>query len=238
MAVVEWKKEGTVAVITMCNGENRHNPDFVAGMMQAFDEIEKDETIYAVVIASNDKKSWSQGIDLTWMMGRAVAQDQPAIVQFMYSLNAMFTRVLLFPLPVIAAINGHAFGDGVMLACVCDFRFMKADRGFFCLPEVDINIPLLPAMQAIVRRCMGEYKFREMALTGKRYGAAELAEHNVLVKASANEEELMADAMAYAKTFTKQRSIFGEMKKRMNKHIVEIMKTEDPEFIDSGKLMI
>ena len=45
MAILEWKKEGTVAVITMTNGENRHNPDFAAALMGALDEIEKDTDV-------------------------------------------------------------------------------------------------------------------------------------------------------------------------------------------------
>lgn len=42
MAVVEWKKDESVAVVVMNNTENRHNPDFAAGMLQVFDEIEKE----------------------------------------------------------------------------------------------------------------------------------------------------------------------------------------------------
>jgi enoyl-CoA hydratase/carnithine racemase len=45
MAVLEWKKEDSVAVITLTNGENRHNPDFVAAFLAALDEIERDTEI-------------------------------------------------------------------------------------------------------------------------------------------------------------------------------------------------
>ena len=38
MAIVEWKKDGTVALLTMNNGENKHNPDFTKAMLNAFDE--------------------------------------------------------------------------------------------------------------------------------------------------------------------------------------------------------
>lgn len=69
MAVVEWKKDESVAVVVMNNTENRHNPDFAAGMLQVFDEIEKETDIFSVVITSSDAKSWSQGIDLIWITG-------------------------------------------------------------------------------------------------------------------------------------------------------------------------
>lgn len=238
MPVMEWKKDGTVAIVTMTNGENRHNPDFLAAILQTMDEIEKDSTVTAMILTSGDPKNWSLGIDLAWIMGVAAQQDFPAIKTFMYDLNRMFTRILLFPMPVIAAINGHTFGDGSIMAAACDFRFMKADRGFFCMPEVDINIPLLPAMQAMLQKIMPAHKFIELVLTGKRAGAAELAAANIIVKACADNEELQKEALAFARTFTKQRPIFAEMKRRMNKHILELMEKEDVVYIESGQLMM
>jgi len=144
MSIIEWKKDESVAIMTMNNGENRHNPDFIKAILMAFDEIENDETISSVIITSSDKKNWSLGIDLEWITGAMKNNETQTIKDFMYGLNQAFERVLLFPMPVIAAINGHAFGDGTILACACDFRFMKADRGFFCFPEIDINIPICP----------------------------------------------------------------------------------------------
>jgi enoyl-CoA hydratase/carnithine racemase len=238
MALIEWEKDETVAILKMVSGENRHNPDFNAEMLAAFDEIEKDTSIYSVVIVSTDKKNWSLGIDLTWMMTAIGKQDQESIKKFMYGLNDIFTRLLTFPMPVIAAINGHCFGDGSIMACACDFRFMKADRGFFCFPEVDIDIPLLPGMQACVKKALPYYKVEEMIFSGKRTGAPELAEHNIIVKACADEEELMKDALAFAKTFTKKRPIFGEIKKRLHKNVLEIIEKEDPPYIDAFNLMI
>jgi enoyl-CoA hydratase/carnithine racemase len=238
MSVIEWKKVETVGVITMINGENRHNPDFIRAILTAFDEIEADPGISSVVIASSDPKNWSQGIDLTWMMDAMAKNDLQGMRDFMYGLNRIFKRILLYPMPVIAAINGHAFGDGTIMACACDFRFMKADRGFFCFPEIDINIPFLPGMLAIVRKAIPYYKLEELVFSGKRTGAAELEAHHVIVKACDNEEVLMREALAFAKTFTKKRPIFGEMKKRMYGSIIVIMEKEDPVFIEPLQLMM
>lgn len=236
MAVLEWKKDGTVAIITLTNGENRFNPDFNAAVLKAFAEIEQDAAISSVIIASNDVKNWSQGIDLVWMMDMVVKNDLPAIRDFIYGANEIFKRILLFPMPVIAAINGHAFGDGSIMACCCDFRFMKADKGFFCFPEVDIDIPFLPGMLAMLKKAFPYYKMEEAVFSGKRMGARELEEHHIIVKASANEDELMRDTLAFARTFTKKRPIFGELKKRMHKHIIDLMEKEDTVLIDAVKL--
>jgi len=238
MAIIEWKKVETVGVITMNNGENRHNPEFIRAILTSFDEIEADPKISSVIIASSDPKNWSQGIDLQWMTDAMAKNDLQGIRDFMYGLNRIFNRILLYPMPVIAAINGHAFGDGTIMACACDFRFMKADRGFFCFPEIDINIPFLPGMQAIIRKAIPYYKLEELVFSGKRTGAAELEAHHVILKACENEEALMREALAFAKSFNKKRPIFAETKKRFHRTIIETMEKEDPAFIEPLQLML
>ena len=85
---------------------------------------------------------------------------------------------------------------------------------------------------------MPEYKFNEMLLTGKRATAQELAESHVIEKASENLDELMKDAFEFAATFQKQRGIFGELKKRKHKTIIDVMDTQDVEQIESLNLFI
>lgn len=238
MANIEWEKRETVGIVTMNAGENRQNPDYVRAILTVFDEIETDPEISSVIIASSDRKNWSLGIDLKWIADAMAEKDFPVIREFMYGMNRVYRRILLYPMPVIAAINGHAFAAGAILACACDFRFMKSDRGFFCLPEIDISIPFLPGMLSIVRKAIPYYKLEELVLTGKRTVAAELEAHHIIVKTCENEEALMQEAMTFAKMFNKKRPIFAEMKKRLHGRIIEIMEEEDPVFIDPLNLMI
>jgi len=238
MAIANWKKEGTVAVVTLSNGANFQNLNFSTRMNEIFDEVLADDGVYALVLTSDDVKNFSQGVDIEWLGQRLQEKDFESMKAFMYATNRVFKRLLQMPLPTIAAINGHAFGNGAMLACACDFRFMKRDRGYFCFPEVDISIPFLPGMIAFVRKAMPEYKFNELKLTGKRVGADELEQHHIIEKASANVEELMTDALGFAATFQKKRGIFGEHKKRMHKAIIEVMEKEDIVFIEALDLFI
>ncbi len=232
MSIVLWEKRETVAVLTMNNKENRQNLDFANAMIKALDEILEDTGILAVVIASSDEKNWSQGIDLQWLMERRADDDLNALRSFIYRMNDVFKKLLLYPMPVIAAINGHAFGNGALLACTCDFRFMRSDKGFFCFPEVNVSIPFLPGMIAFARKAIPEYKYQEMVYTGRRFTALELEEHHVIRKACRDQDELMKESMDFARTFEKKRGIFGELKKRMYKSIVEVLEKEDPKFIE------
>ena len=135
----------------------------------------------------------------------------------------IFKKLLLYPLPVIAAINGHAFGNGSILSCACDFRFMRSDKGFFCFPEVNISIPFRWGMNAFVKKAIPIHLLSQMQLTGNRFTAPELEKHNIIVKACADQEELMSSAIAFAKTFQKKRLIFGELKRRLYADIIKVL---------------
>jgi enoyl-CoA hydratase/carnithine racemase len=135
-------------------------------------------------------------------------------------------------MPVIASINGHAAGNGAILASCCDFRLMKADREYFFLPGVDINIPYLPGIQEIIKQAFPYCKLEEAVLTGKLYDAKELEEHHVIIKACDDAEAVLRESIAFAKTFKKKSSLFGEIKKRLNKHIIAVIDNEDPAYIE------
>ncbi|MFO8111620.1 MAG: enoyl-CoA hydratase/isomerase family protein [Desulfosalsimonadaceae bacterium] len=232
MPMIHWEKRESVAVVYMDNGENRQNLEFAQALHSVLDEVEADSTVTAVVLTSKSAKFWSLGVDVEWIGNRMQDQSFDDIKAFMYKMNGVFKKMLLFPAPVIAAINGHAFGNGAILACACDFRFMKADRGYFCLPEVDLGIPFLPGMVEMIKKAIPQHKLNEMKLTGKRADASELEAHHVIEKASPDAEALMEDVLLFAKGFNKKRGIFGEHKKRMHKPILDAMDHEDPAFIE------
>lgn len=229
---------GDVAILTMQSGENRHNPLFAKEMLSALETIKSNESCKAVVITSNDDKCFSLGIDTDWLMPAMKAGRTEEIKQFMYDMDEVFKTLLLFPLPVIAAINGHAFGNGAILACACDFRFMRSDKGFFCFPEVDLSIPFLPGMIEFVKKAMPYHRFNEMKLSGRRVSGKELENDHVVEKAYETQEALMEGALNYAKSFDKKRGIFGEHKKRLHKHIIETIDKDNAALIDALSLMV
>jgi len=231
MSLVKWEKDETVAVLTMTNGENRHNPDWTNAMLNAFDEIMADQEIKAIVIAADDPKAWNLGVDLTWMMEKQKDKDVQAISDWLIKNNEVFKFCLMSPVPTIAAITGHAFGNGAMLACACDFRFMRGDRGYFCFPEVDLGILFTPSMNEWVKKCIPYHQFLMMKWTGKKVTAADLEATGAIVKACDDQEATLKDAIAFGKTFNKNRATLEEMKKRTYKHILDKIENEDPEYL-------
>ena len=102
--------------------------------------------------------------------------------------------MLVAPVPTVAAVNGHAFGAGSMLGIAHDFRVMRADRGYYCFPEVDIHIPFTPGMAALIQAKLTPAAALEAMTTGRRYGGPD-AEAIGLVTATAPEDKVTATAM-------------------------------------------
>ncbi len=217
----------------MCNGENRHNPEFISTLLKILNEVEEDETVSSLIIVSNDKKNWSLGIDLEWLSVAIHEQNFRSVKEFMYGLNKLFERMLTYPLPIIAAMNGHVTGNGIVMASACDYRFMKSDRGFFSFPEIDTSTQLLPGTIAIMKKAMPYHCLEEIILRGKRFVADELEALHIIQKACKNEKELITETLTLGKSFKKKRTVVGALKQRLHKNIIEIMINVDPEFIES-----
>jgi len=162
---VEVQDSGVV-VVKMNLGENRFNPTTLDGLEVALDQIEAIDGPSALVL-TGEGKFFSNGLDLDWL---AAADDQGRR-QTLSRVYELFARLVEFPAPTVAAINGHVFAAGAMMALACDWRVMRDDRGFFCLPEADIGLVFVPGMNALITHRLSYGTAREAMLTGRRYNA-------------------------------------------------------------------
>jgi len=222
-----------VAVITMTDGENRFNPDFLNDFLSVIDTLETDTDARTLVFKSAHQKIFSNGIDLEWLVPVIEGGETAAAKEFFYLLNRVFIRLLTCPMIAVAAINGHAFAGGAIIACAFDFRFMQTGRGFFCLPEVDLGIPFLPGMNALLNKAIPTYKLEEMQYTGARLTAEECEAHHI-VRRACSMDTLIGEAVSFAKGLKKRRAVIAELKRRLNGHIVQAMEVEDQPHIESG----
>ncbi|MDJ0830451.1 MAG: enoyl-CoA hydratase/isomerase family protein [Desulfobacterales bacterium] len=235
--MIDFRMDAHVASITMQNGENRFNPSFLTAFLSILDQIENTTDARTLVVDSAHEKIFSNGIDLDWLIPVLQNRDMETAKQFFYSLNRLYKRILLYPLVTIAAITGHAFAGGAILCCAFDFRFMRTDRGFFCFPEVDLGIPFLPGMNALLKKAIPMYKLQEMQLLGSRLTATECKAHNVVREAYPH-DTLMNETLAFAKTIKKNRRIVAELKNRLYSNIVKAIDVEDIPYIESGQYHI
>lgn len=175
-----------IAILNLGDDENWFCPGFLDAIDKQLDDIEQAGAEGLVTTAGN--KFYTNGLDLDWLGAHSdQAQSYVARVQ------ALLARVLTFPMPTAAAVTGHAFGAGAMLAMAHDVRVMRADRGFFCFPEVDIRIPFSDGMAALIQAKLTPRAAVASMTTGRRFGGEEAAEFGI-VDATAAEGEVTATA--------------------------------------------
>lgn len=237
MALMAYRVDDHVAVVSMTSGENRFNPSFLDALLGVLDEIEADTAATTLVVHSTHEKIFSNGIDLEWLVPVIQKQDIAAAKGFFYQLNRVFKRLVTYPLVTIAAISGHAFAGGAIFSCAFDFRFMRSDRGFFCLPEVDLGIPFLPGMNAVLSSAIPRQVLLEMQLTGARF-TADMCQAHHIVKGAYPQDQLMNETMNFARQVNKKRPTVAELKARLNRPIVHAIDVEDVAYIESGKFNI
>lgn len=164
-----------VIILDLGDGENRFNPTSISGLGAAIDEV-------AAIAAAGDKvglvttgtgKFFSNGIDLDWMLGDAAQQDPKAVTTGLATMLDVWARVMSLPIPTVAAVNGHAFAGGAMFALAHDHVLMRADRGFWCVNEVLLQLPLAPGMQAILQARLPAPTARRAILTAHRFDGPE-----------------------------------------------------------------
>ncbi len=211
-------RHGAVAVLTMRSGENRFNDPFVDALEQAVNEVERSDGP-AALVTIGEEKFYSNGLDLDWVMGGAAEAGPTFIRRFLRFLG----RWLALPLPTVAAMNGHAFAGGGMFALAHDYRVMRADRGFFCLPEVDIGLPFAPGMMALNQAKLDPAVARDLMLTGRRIGGSEAVALRVVDEA-VDVEQLLARAIAHAEQLAgKNRATYGAIKRAMYARAIELL---------------
>lgn len=190
--VPKLEHEGEVYVLNLtANDENRFHPDWLGEVEAALDEVEAAPAPCALVTAGAGK-FWSTGLDVDWLGGHL---DQAAA--YLDRVGLLFARTLASPVVTVAALNGHAFGLGAMWALAHDFRAMRADRGYFCLPEVDLGLTFEPRLTALIRARLTPAVSHEAMTTGRRYGGGDALAAGI-VEQTATADELLAAAVGKA----------------------------------------
>ncbi len=197
--LVEKDAENKIAKIII-NRPQRLNAlsiDTLDEIFEALRKLEKDDEVRVVIITGAGDRAFSAGFDL-----QSAMQDPSMLAPANSMMTAskgqwVFTQIERFPKPVIAAINGYAFGGGCELALACDFRIMK--RGAK-IGLTELSLALIPGWGGTQRlpKIVGIAKAKELIMLAKRLDADE-AERIGLVHKAVDPEKFEEEVMALAK---------------------------------------
>jgi enoyl-CoA hydratase/carnithine racemase len=209
------ERDGDIAVLNIGDDENRFTPDWLDGMHGCLDEVERMSAPAGLVTVA-DGKFWSNGLALDWL----IANPDRART-YVDTVQRLFSRVLVLGVPTVAAIQGHCYAAAGILALAHDWRVMREDRGFFCLPEVDLPLPFPPGMDALVRAKLPVAAAFESMVTGRRYGGAEALETGIVTQA-VGEDRVRSAALELARSqMGKAGPVLGTIKSTMYADVVE-----------------
>ena len=209
--MIEVQRQGDVTVVRMDAGENRFPPDLLDALDKVLDDIEAADGPAALVLTGTGKY-FSNGFDLERL-------------DMVPRLQNLLARVLELEAFTVAAVNGHAFGAGALLAIACAQRVMRADRGFWCLPEVDLGLPFAEGMKTMLVDRLGRAAAYEAMVTAARYGGPD-AERRGIVDAALPDGELLADAVRRAAAMAaKPRRALGGVKRQLNSGAIAALRS-------------
>lgn len=197
------EKEAPVACLKLnrLKVHNSLNSDILKALLAACKELASDPKTRVVIVSGVGTKVFCAGADLTERKGMTEGQ----VLDYLNLIQSTMTAIEQLPQPVIAALNGSAFGGGTELALACDLRIMT-EEAVMRLTEVRLGI--IPGAGGTQRlsRLIGKSRAKEMILTAKPMTAAEALSiglvHKLVPSAekdAAEHTELHRQAFAWAK---------------------------------------
>lgn len=184
--LVVFERNGPAAIVRIDREKklNALNRQIFALLKTYFDEIAADDSIAAAILTGTGR-AFCAGADI----GEYWKQDLSAFAEFQRLGRELHDRVEKHPKPVIAAVNGFAFGGGFELALACDL-IVASENAQFGLPEPSLG--LVPGGGGTQRlpRLIGRYRTKQILLTGKKLTAQEAQSWGIVAAIAPAGEEV------------------------------------------------
>lgn len=208
--MIVLEQRGSVFVATLDRDENVIDPPFVERFETVLDEVEAGSGPRTLVTTGSGR-FFSTGLSLRYVE----TLDSSALQLFLSTVDHLLARVVSAPFVTVAAINGHCIAAGALLALAHDYRVMRADRGFFSLPSVDVGIPFTRGMTALISRKVPPPWSDDLAISGDRFGGREASSRHVVHRA-VPEDAVVPMAVEIAERHSgKDAETLGTIKQRL-----------------------
>ncbi len=208
--------DGNIAIITLSRPKfaNALNSQMALELKDVFSKLAKN--IRAVILTGDGEKAFCAGADLKERRGMDTASWQIQHQKFRGALHS----IMDCQIPVIAAINGAAYGGGLELALGCDFIY-ASKTAHFALPEATLGI--MPGMGGTqnLPRAIGLRRSKELLLTGSSFSATDAYYWGVINKLC-EPASLIEDTLVCARAIAKAAPLSVVAIKRVATHSVHL----------------
>lgn len=205
-----------VAVVHLGDGENRFTVAWVRRLAELLDEV---AAAGAPLVTTGGGRHYSNGLDLDWLRA-----NPPAYQAYLSDVHHLLARLLVLPVPTVAAVQGHAFAAGALLALAHDQRLMREDRGWFCLPEIDLGLPFTPGLDALLGATMLPDVATRAVTTGHRFTGPEALDGRIVREVRPLEQLLDRAVTLAADLRGKDPDVLGQIKQRRFGPVVALLR--------------
>jgi len=210
-----YKKDKQVATIVLNRPEamNALTNQMLEELEGAFKQVMADRVIRALVITGNGR-AFCCGADFT-LIDFVMKLGPKVLMEKIRYYQSIFTKIEKMQIPVIAAINGYAFGGGLDLALACDIRIATDGTE---IGTQYINVAVMPDLGGSQRlpRIVGLGKAKEMMLLGERISAEEAKKIGLISKVVSSPEFELETKRLARKMASGATVAIGWAKKAMN----------------------
>jgi enoyl-CoA hydratase len=166
--MIHREDRGPVTVLRIDHGKvGAIDTDLMGMLAVRLDEIESIDA--KAVVLTGTGSSFSAGLDLK----RILHGGEPYVRALLAAVRRAIARLFTFPLPVVAAVNGHAIAGGCVLACSCDYRVMADGKAKMGFPAFGVRMPYPSLGMEILQYVAPLAKQEELVYGGKLYSPAQ-----------------------------------------------------------------
>ena len=193
---VTYSCESGIAEISLDRPEslNALNRDMYRQINEAFHRFLADDDAAVAIFCSRCDRAFCAGVDIK-DINHAMTVEGLTLTDLANDLSIFFEEPGQLSKPVIAAINGHCAGEGLVMSLFCDLRIASHDARF-SLPEAKIGVPSVNGTIRAVQ-LIGQAQAMELLLTGDARDA-NWALNAGLVNAVVDKDDLLASARSLA----------------------------------------
>ncbi|CAN8238216.1 unnamed protein product [Cochlearia groenlandica] len=215
------EKRGQLFILKLIgDGEHRLNPNLLDDLRAAVDKIRSDpSSSQSVLITTSEGKFFSNGYDL------AMTESDPSLLSIMDAkLRSLVSDLISLPMPTIAAVAGHASAAGFILAMSHDYLFMRGDRGFLYMSELDIGRSVPAWFIALIRAKIGSTaEMRDVILTAEKVTAVRGFEMGLVDSVYGNAAETFEAAVKFGEEIIKRGfdgHVYGKMREILLREVL------------------
>jgi Delta3-Delta2-enoyl-CoA isomerase len=210
-------------------------PDDIIVVSGLLDEVESYSGASALIVTNKHPKIFCAGMNMKFLLQNGIR----AGIKIGEELMKIGARLASFPVPTIAAINGHVIAVGLIFAMSLDYRIMAQDQGTVAMNEIKIGIVLTRGAMMIFNSKLAPAVVRDLCLRSQPFTPQEALEARI-VDSLVPSSELMAKARALAKevmSLGEKKEVYKQLKTSIYMNEIEELKKGyyHPEFIQAMK---